>query len=328
MVNLSIIIPVYKVEKYIRKTLESILSQQYDDNVVEVIVVNDGTPDNSMTIVNEFKVRINNLIVVNQDNKGLSGARNTGLAKARGKYVWFVDSDDWLHEGALHSVLNSISNESNDIYCFKIREFDEDGKILCDKYSPYHTSITMLGVDFLNSSISCAPMQQYVISREFLNKNKLVFVEGIVHEDIEFAPRMLLAGRTVKYEPIVSYCYLRRKGDNITGGKEINEKRLNSLKFILKEYTILFEKEKRTSYKKAIGKIQKIAVYAIFGFSSIEQIKNNYQNAFDGLSYKIYRKVVWSNLKYNIGIKSYIWDVLFLISPVLFKKVSSKRIGL
>lgn len=85
MVNLSIIIPVYKVEKYIRKTLESILNQQYDDNVVEVIVVNDGTPDNSMTIVNEFKVRINNLIIVNQDNKGLSGARNTGLAKAKGE---------------------------------------------------------------------------------------------------------------------------------------------------------------------------------------------------------------------------------------------------
>ena len=90
---LSIIIPVYKVEKYVRKTLESVFSENFSDNEVEVIVVNDGTPDRSMDIVNEF-VSHKSLRIINQENQGLSGARNTGIKAAKGKYVWFVDSDD------------------------------------------------------------------------------------------------------------------------------------------------------------------------------------------------------------------------------------------
>ena len=90
---LSIIIPVYNVEKYIYKTLDSIYSQEYPQDEVEVIVINDGTPDSSIEIVEQFNKKYSNLIVVNQENQGLSGARNTGIHKAKGKYLINVISN-------------------------------------------------------------------------------------------------------------------------------------------------------------------------------------------------------------------------------------------
>ncbi len=106
--QLSIIIPVYKVEKYIRDTLQSIYRQQYDENLFEVIVINDGTPDDSMRIVAEFTNKHANLHIINQKNQGLSCARNAGLKIAQGEYVWFVDSDDTVTEESIVQVLESM----------------------------------------------------------------------------------------------------------------------------------------------------------------------------------------------------------------------------
>ena len=86
---LSIIIPVYNVEHYIKTTLQSVFNQNIDETSYEVIVINDGTPDNSMSIVTEFSKKHKNLSIISQDNQGLSCARNAGLQRAKGDYVWF-----------------------------------------------------------------------------------------------------------------------------------------------------------------------------------------------------------------------------------------------
>ena len=122
MIILSIIIPVYNVEKYVWKTLESIFESTLLKSELEVIVVNDGTKDNSMSIVNEFAVKFDNLKIINQENQGLSVARNTGLKAARGKYVWFVDSDDWVEYDSLPFLLNHLQYSDRDVLMFKIRE--------------------------------------------------------------------------------------------------------------------------------------------------------------------------------------------------------------
>ena len=93
--KVSIIVPVYKVEKYLRRCLDSILSQTFDD--FEVICVNDGSPDNSIDILNEYASRDNRFCVVEQENQGLSMARNNGKKLARGEYIYFLDSDDYIH---------------------------------------------------------------------------------------------------------------------------------------------------------------------------------------------------------------------------------------
>ena len=93
---LSIIIPIYNVEQFIAQCIESIYSQHFPLERFEVIAVNDGTPDHSMDIVKRFAAKYSNLQIINQENKGLSVARNTGMQYAKGDYVWFIDSDDWL----------------------------------------------------------------------------------------------------------------------------------------------------------------------------------------------------------------------------------------
>ena len=126
--TLSIIIPIYNVEKYIQKTLVSIFSQYFQKESVEIIVVNDGTKDNSMSIVNEFAVKFDNLKIINQENQGLSVARNTGLKASRGKYVWFFDSDDWVEYDSLPFLLKHLEHSDKDVLMCKIREYDEEGR--------------------------------------------------------------------------------------------------------------------------------------------------------------------------------------------------------
>ena len=104
-VKFSFIVPVYNVEKYLSRCLDSLLSQNYQN--YEIICVNDGSPDNSVDILQAYQEKHDNISVINQENKGRGGARNTGLQYASGDYIWFVDSDDWIEPDALY-LLNDF----------------------------------------------------------------------------------------------------------------------------------------------------------------------------------------------------------------------------
>ena len=105
MIKLSIIVPVYNVEKYIRPCFESIFNQGLDDNNYEIIIVNDGSTDNSMKMIEDIISRHNNITIINQENQSLSVARNNGIQKAKGEYIYMPDSDDALIENSLFSLL-------------------------------------------------------------------------------------------------------------------------------------------------------------------------------------------------------------------------------
>ena len=111
MINFSLIVPVYNVEKYLRRCLDSISAQNYAN--YEVICVNDGSTDSSGEILKEYKGRIARFKIVNQDNTGLGGARNAGINLAKGDYVWFIDSDDWIAPDALMKISNCIDKEKD-----------------------------------------------------------------------------------------------------------------------------------------------------------------------------------------------------------------------
>lgn len=116
-VKFSFIVPVYNVEKYLSRCLDSLLSQNYQN--YEIICVNDGSPDNSSDILQAYQEKHDNISVINQENKGLGGARNTGLQYASGDYVWFVDSDDWIESNALYLLNDFIIKEgSKDMILF------------------------------------------------------------------------------------------------------------------------------------------------------------------------------------------------------------------
>ncbi|MDY6407580.1 MAG: glycosyltransferase, partial [Pseudomonadota bacterium] len=103
MPEVSVIVPIYKTEKYLRRCLDSICAQTFRD--IEIICINDGSPDNSLSILDEYAIRDTRIQIINQENKGQSAARNIGLDKAQGTYIYFVDSDDMLHPQALEVMI-------------------------------------------------------------------------------------------------------------------------------------------------------------------------------------------------------------------------------
>ena len=113
--DLSIIIPVYNVERYIRSCIESIFKQGLDDNRFEVIIVNDGTQDQSMDMITDIIEQHNNILIINQANQGLSVARNNGISVAKGEYILMPDSDDLLIENSLLPLLESVLKSQADL---------------------------------------------------------------------------------------------------------------------------------------------------------------------------------------------------------------------
>ena len=116
--EVSVIIPVYNVEDYIYDCLYSVVNQTFKN--IEIIVVNDGTKDDSGKISDEFAKYDSRIKIVNQKNQGLSGARNTGLDTASGNYICFIDSDDWIEANFIESLYNAIKDENADIACATI----------------------------------------------------------------------------------------------------------------------------------------------------------------------------------------------------------------
>ena len=126
--KLSIIIPVYNVEAYVGRTLESVFATDATD--FEVIIVNDGTKDGSMGVIRQFANRLN-LTIIEQENQGLSAARNRGLDAAKGDYVWFVDSDDFLVEDGVGKVLRLLAARPGaDVLRFPLRYVCQDGTLI------------------------------------------------------------------------------------------------------------------------------------------------------------------------------------------------------
>lgn len=198
-VKLSIVLPVYNVEKYINKCLISIVKQNcISHDEYEVIIVNDGSPDGSIDIINNFDWERCRHVIITQDNKGLSSARNTGLKCAKGQYVWFVDSDDYLSNTAVSQIINALDG------CNMINfGYIEERSGMMGKY--FMPSKSYCGRECLVNGFF-QPAQFHVYKKSFLDDNNLTFMEGIYHEDAEFTPKALyLAGRIINIKECLYY---------------------------------------------------------------------------------------------------------------------------
>lgn len=216
--RLSIIIPVYNVEQYLRKCLDSVLQQDIPHEEYEVIVVNDGSPDDSVGVVKKVQEvqmvqkGFTNIKLVNRENGGLSAARNTGLEHAQGEYVWFVDSDDWIEPNCISSLLTYAEDNYLDVHCFGLQLAFEDGKK--EKYTvSYEKNGYVYNGDEFICKVGMPPTAWAALYRkDFLFNNKLRFMEGILHEDQEFTPRAYYLAKRIAYTDQVVYNYLQRTG--------------------------------------------------------------------------------------------------------------------
>lgn len=214
-VKLSIVIPIYNVEEYLRECLESI----YRLNIKkEIILVNDESKDNSYKIIEEYKNRFpKETIVINQKNKGLSGARNSGLEKAKGEYIAFIDSDDFIRTNEYENFFKKGENKKLDIIIGNHLKYDKNKKI--DSFKE-NKKIDYLGVidgkSFFEKSIKYNNFKEEVwddiYNRKFLLENKLKFKEKLLHEDTLFFIQALNKAKKVEYTNTIIYMYRQREG--------------------------------------------------------------------------------------------------------------------
>lgn len=225
MIKLSIIVPIYGVEKYLRKCVDSLLAQDMPSSEYEVILVDDGSPDGCPQICDSYATEHENIRVIHRKNGGLSAARNSGIDVAKGKYIMFVDSDDYIESNVLGGLMAQVVREQLDVLRFNYRNVNEHyEEFHPNKDSKRDVDFSGSVVDgelFLNERLGpgCYAWQ-FIIKRSLLVKNEgikelkseCLFTPGIYFEDTEWTPRMLLRAKRVASTPMVVYNYLWRSG--------------------------------------------------------------------------------------------------------------------
>ena len=217
--KLSIIIPAYNVEKYISKCLESCLRQDIPTDDYEIVVVDDGSSDNTVAIVEDYMKVFSNVRLLKRENKGPSAARNTGLIETTGDYVWFVDSDDWIEYNCLNEIIDIAHKDCLDVLCFNLQLAFPDGRF--EKYENVNGRDRNIyrGTDFIcKMKMPPAPWCA-LYKRFFLEEHSLNFYEGILHEDQEFTPRAYCLAERIAYVDKVIYNYNQRDGSIMKGGQ-------------------------------------------------------------------------------------------------------------
>ncbi|RZJ27453.1 MAG: glycosyltransferase family 2 protein, partial [Flavobacterium sp.] len=220
--RLTVIIPVYNVEKYIEKCIFSVLDNDLDVADYEIIVVDDQSPDNSLEIVKKIAVNRPNVKVISQQNKGLGGARNTGIENASGDYLLFLDSDDWIVPDTLSHLVSTAESADVEVLEFSAAGIDPKGKII------YHASNDTRGkaydgayyynhVRYLNSACN------KLYKRKFLTDNGLLFKERIFIEDFEFNTRAFFKAKKVMAIPYLAAKFLQ-SDDSITRNRDAGKK--------------------------------------------------------------------------------------------------------
>lgn len=220
-VKISVIIPVYNIEGYIEKCIRSAAEQDFCD--LEILAVDDGSTDESGKICDELKSAYNCLRVLHKENGGLSDARNFGLRSARGKYVFFLDGDDFLLPGALKSLFFDAEGQNADVVIGKaellrpVSAMERYEKIAEESFlmhRPYTGKEYLLGC--LKGGALRVEAWRCLYRREFLLENGLEFKFGIYHEDEEFTPRVMLKAKTVVLTDETVYFYNNGREGSVT----------------------------------------------------------------------------------------------------------------
>ncbi len=219
--KLSLILPVYNVEKYVEQCILSCLNQDIPKSDYEIIIVNDGTKDNSLEIVMNIAKQYNNITVVSQENAGLSAARNKGLSLAKGDYVWFIDTDDYIQENCLRGVIDRLYSADLEALSISAANFYDDG--VRERKTRYNSNKDIKTGEETLLTANYGVCAQFTIYKvEFLTTHNLRFMVGIFHEDNEFTPRAYYyLNRVSSYDEIIYF--VRQNPDSIT--RSINPKK-------------------------------------------------------------------------------------------------------
>ncbi|MGI8384821.1 glycosyltransferase family 2 protein [Robertmurraya sp. P23] len=255
--KVSVIVPIYKVEKYIHRCINSILKQSYED--LEVILVNDGSPDNCGEIINEYEKKDSRVITIHKENGGLSDARNAGMEIVSGEYVIFVDSDDWIEKDFIQRLVTTSKSKQSDIVQTSFYYAYDDYLLYDNRFYNSDSEI----ISFSNSELMRELVKNDIVKNFAwgkLYKTKLVrdlpFKKGVLFEDVFWAHKVMqrVERYVILHEPMYYYFqrndsivakYTIRNLDILEGLKERHE-------FIEKHYPYLLHESLVTIFKASL----------------------------------------------------------------------------
>jgi len=306
----SIIIPVYNVEAYLKQCVDSVINQTYKN--IEIILVDDGSPDNSPKICDKYAAYDNRIKVIHKENGGLSDARNEGIKKAQGDYLIFVDSDDKLASDKIFSELVEFITEKNSdiIYCSSVTRFNND----TNNYSFEKTNIsfgkqtpdTLFNLASRNHYIFAAWL--FIVRREIIIDNNIFFIKGLLHEDMEWIPRLLCSQKDLTIDIFTKPFYLYRFNPNsITG--TFSQKRFDSLIKIISDLSKWIIKEPKNLFLK---KWFNMNLYTLILFLEKDCILNSN-------FYKLNKSCLFDTLKNNYRLLNSRNKIIFIIMKVNLK---------
>ncbi len=292
--KISLIIPVYNVQEYIEKALQSVANQTFKD--FEVIIVNDGSKDQSVEIAKKFINKYDNFKLINQENQGLSAARNTGLREAKGEYIAFIDSDDFIESNFLEELYNlAVDNDADISYCnYKIYY----PKMNWSLYMPFASRSKVYSKQkALKTLILDVTLHYYawnkLYKRTLFTDNNIEFPD-MFFEDIATTPRLLYFANKCAVSSKGLYHYTRRKGSILS---TMNVKKVNDYTTSLGIIRNFIDKQGEYDKYKTILKIYGLRVMLV-NYYSIFDMHFREMN-FNGMATNIKRSN--ESIKYFVG---------------------------
>ena len=222
LIKLSIIIPVFNAENTLKRCLDSVLQQKDDE--LEIVVINDGSKDLSDEIMQEYKLRYPEIIsYYKKQNTGVADTRNYGIAKAKGKYIMFLDSDDYI-DIDLYSIIKQYIEKNIELIKFKLQRVDENNNIIEKVTGPIFEKTTgEEGFKYLYSSdVLLDSPCVYVMKKDIFIRNKLLFNVGTEHEDFGLIPFVIVLASSMISIDFYGYQYVQSNG-SITRNNDYNK---------------------------------------------------------------------------------------------------------
>lgn len=261
MKKVSVIIPVYNVENYLRKCLDSLVNQTLKD--LEIIVVNDGTTDNSQEIIDEYVKKYPKKVVsIIQENGGQGTARNTGLLHAKGEYIGYVDSDDYVEENMYEELYKKAKEEDSDI-------------VICGN------NVVKENYDFLSKEevdkeflLGKMAVWNKIYKKNIIVDNKIQFRSKVWYEDLDFTMKVYFSSKKISYVDKPLYNYLLREGSTMNNN---NIKR--NLELIQAFDSLIDYCKDKKIYNKVKDEIEFLCIYHmyIFAITRVLNTNNNYK---------------------------------------------------
>lgn len=287
---LSFIIPAYNVEKFLIDTLTSIIQEvrKVDFKEIEIVIVNDGSTDSTPLLAEEFIQEHNdlNIKLFSKENGGLSDARNYGIDRASGEYIWFFDADDLIGENSLETIVSTLKREKLDLLSFSVREIYENGKIDETNIVDKPVDKIVNGAEYISQYKREISACMFVFKRSLVIYNNLRFIKGVLSEDYDFTLRLYGFCSRISFLNIVAYQYIIRQGSlSRRNDEKYYTFHHNSMLQIIPEVSNFFESFSDKVYanyaKKEINKMKMIAVNMLFKSSVNKVQKLSFYNKFN-----------------------------------------------